>query len=155
MLWGIPVNTSQLSKLLSRAVLLEINIQMSKTSCQKISKCSSPLILRFDSKANAFIITFFSKNWKLMEVAFMSKKILKNRSKPDNLLPFEWLNSPGTVRQFWERQVKRLYDQHQRLKRNPDRWKKPKPNSTAFHIQGPHKIQDIGQQIKVEIKKVV
>lgn len=62
MMQGIPVNTSRVSKLFSKAALLELNIQMPKTVYQKRSKHCSLLILRFDSKTNIFIITFFLKN---------------------------------------------------------------------------------------------
>lgn len=64
MMQGTPVNTSRVSKLFSKAALLELNIQMPKTVYQKRSKGCSLLILRFDSKTNTFIITFFSKERK-------------------------------------------------------------------------------------------
>lgn len=62
MIQGTLVNTSQLSKLLSKAALPEQTIQMSKAVYQKRLKCSSLLILKFDSKTNVFIIKFFLKN---------------------------------------------------------------------------------------------
>lgn len=62
MIQGTLVNTSQLSKLLPKAALLERNSQMSKAVYQKRLKCPSLPILRFDSKANVFTVTFFLKN---------------------------------------------------------------------------------------------